>query len=93
LRAYAPQPIARGVAARHVIELNKSAQSFVVPQNAQILQRPSTASEHENQRKNMSRGLVSRRAARTRQFMINHAGHAHRPQIFANKRQPAMRGQ
>ena len=48
LARHAPEPIARGVAARHVIELNKSAQPFVVPQNAQILQRPSTASKHEN---------------------------------------------
>ncbi len=52
---------------------------FVVSQNAQILQRPPTASKHENQRKNMSRGLVSRRAAGTRQLMINQLAHAHRP--------------
>jgi len=36
--------------------MGSTSQPFVVSQNAQILQRPPTASKHENQRKNMSRG-------------------------------------
>ena len=89
LRAHAPQPIARGVAARHVIELNKRTQPFVVAQNAQVLQRPSAASEHQNQRQDVSRWLISRGTAGTGQFMIDQVANAHRSQIFAKQRQPA----
>ncbi len=92
-RAHAPQPIARGVAARHVIELKKRAQPLIVAQYAQIFQRPSAAAKHQNQRQDMSRRVVSRRAAGTGQFMVDQAANAHGAPIFAKQHHPAMRGQ
>jgi hypothetical protein len=93
LPAHAPQPIARGVAARHFLELKKRAQPFVVTQNPQVLQRPPAAGQHQNQRQDMSRRVVTRHAAGAGQFMIDQAANAHCSNIFANQRQPAMRGQ
>lgn len=92
-RAHATQPVADGVAARHFFELKQSAQPGVLAQDAQILQRPTAAREHQNLRYNMNRRGVSRRAAGTGQFVVDQAGNAHRPQIFAKQRQSAMRGQ
>jgi hypothetical protein len=51
------------------------------------------ADEHQNQRQDMNRWAVSGGAARTGQFMIDQTANAHRSQIFAIKRQPALRRQ
>jgi hypothetical protein len=87
------QPIARGVAARHFIHVKKRTQPFIATQHAQIFQRPSAARKHQNQRQDMNRRAVSHSAARAGQFMIEQAANAHRSQIFAIERQPALRRQ
>ena len=93
LRAHAAQPIAGGVATWHVFELKKRAQPYVATQHPQILQRPPAASQHQNQRQDISRRAVSRSAAGTGQLMVNQLANAHRAQIFSIKRQSAMRRQ
>jgi hypothetical protein len=93
LRAHAAQPIAGCVTTWHVFELKKRAQPYVATQHPQILQRPPAASQHQNQRQDMSRRAVSRSAAGTGQLMVNQLANAHRAQIFSIKRQSAMRRQ
>ena len=93
-RADATQPITGRVAARHFIQLRKkSAQPFVTAQYTQILQCPSAASEHQDQRQDMKRRAVARRAAGRRQFTVDQAANPETVQIFAEQRQPALRGQ
>jgi Tetracyclin repressor-like, C-terminal domain len=71
LPAHAPQPIARGVAARHFIQPKKRTQPFIATQHAQVFQRPSAARKHQNPRQDMNRRAVSGGAARSGQFMID----------------------
>jgi hypothetical protein len=88
LPAHAPQPIARGVAARHFLELKRCAHPFVVTQQPQVFQRPPAAGQHQNQRQDMSRRVVPRCAAGAGRFMIDQAANAHCSNIFANQRHP-----
>jgi hypothetical protein len=92
-RADASQPIAGRVAARHLLQLKKMTQPFVTAQNTQILQCLSAASEHQDERQDMSRRAIARRAAGRRQFMIHQAANAESVQKFAKQRQPALGGQ
>ena len=70
--ADATQPITGRVAARHFIQLRKkSGQPFVTTQYRQILQCPPPASEHRDQRQDMNRRAVARRAAGRRQFTVD----------------------
>jgi hypothetical protein len=71
----------------------KSAQPFVTAQYTQILQCPSAASEHQDQRQDMNRRAVARRAAGRRQFTVDQVANPETVQIFAEQRQPALRGQ
>lgn len=88
-----PHPIARGVTARNVVELKKVAKPQVAAQYPQIFQTSPAAREHQNQRQDVSRRGVPRRAAGTRQFMADQGANAHSAQIFAEQRQPALRRQ
>src|ERR1035438_9920382 len=58
-RPHASHPIAAGVAARHFIQAKNTTQSVVTAQNAQVLKRPSAASEHQNKRRDMRRWIVT----------------------------------
>jgi len=91
-RTHAPQPIARGVAARHFIQAKKQTQPFVMAQNAQVFQRPSAAGEHQDERQDMSRRIIAGGAARTGQFKVDQATNAHRSQILAKQSQSPVRG-
>jgi hypothetical protein len=73
--------------------LGISSQPFVVSRHPQVLERPSAAGQHQNLRQDMSGTVITRRAAGAGQLMIDQAANAHCSNIFANQRQPAMRGQ
>jgi len=50
--------------------LDISSQPFVVTRHPQVLQRPSAAGQHQNQRQDMSGRIITRRTAGAGQFMI-----------------------
>jgi hypothetical protein len=59
----APQPIAAGAAARHIIQPKKRTKPFTVARNPQSFQRPFAAGQPRNRRQKTSRKVVSRRTA------------------------------
>jgi len=81
----APQPIAAGAAARHIIQPKKRTKPFTVARNPQSFRRPSAAGQPRNRRQKTSRKVVSHRAAGA--LDDRSAANAHR----AQQCQPAAR--
>jgi hypothetical protein len=74
------------LAASAVVQQDES----IGPANNPLLAPPVTG---QNQRQDMGRWVVPRRAAGTGQLMVSQPTNAHRQQILAIKRQSAMRRQ